>query len=339
MDVAPGLREIEDEMARQFRDARTTFSQVQEAARPIAERIAATGRVVMLGMGASHWANRMAAASYRGLGIRAYPEILSEYMRAPLPPGDRVTLITSQSGESGEIASYFAALPNRHDHFGLTLNAGSTLGRLVPVLAGSGGPEKPYAATRSIVISLILHAAILHHLGHDDAALMEVLAHDAPAATPNEEAVAELAACHTLFLSGRGQAHGALEVAALTFMELARTPAIALELGQLLHGPHECLAPGAALVLARQIGPDASGVTRMAAAARSYGLRPILFDLGRQDPVAGAIHIRLPARNGLAAALQLLPAVQLHVIHAAAHRVSDFGKPRRSSKVTDGEAT
>jgi len=338
MDVAPGLREIEDEMARQFRDARTTFAQVLKAAQPVARRIAAAGRVVMLGMGASHWANRMAAPSYRGVGIRAYPEILSEYMRAPLPPGDRVTLITSQSGESGEIASYFAALSDRRDHFGLTLNADSTLGRLVPVLAGSGGPEKPYAATRSIVITLALHAAILHHLGHDDAALMEVLERDASIA-PDADAVAELASCRTLFLSGRGQAHSVLEAAALTFMELARMPAIALELGQLLHGPLECLAPGTALVLAREIGPDASGITRMAEAALSYGMRPVLFDLGRQDAVAGAIRVPLPARKGLAAVLELLPSVQRHVIHAAARRVSDFGRPRRSSKITDGEAT
>lgn len=338
MDVAPGLREIEDEMARQFRDARTTFAQVLEAAQPIAARIAATGRVIMLGMGASHWANRMAAPSYRGVGIRAYAEILSEYMRAPLPPGDRVTLITSQSGGSGEIASYFAALPERHDHFGLTLNADSTLGHLVPVLAGSGGPEKPYAATRSIVITLALHAAILHHLGHDDAALMEMLEQDASIAL-NADAVAELASCRTLFLSGRRQAFGALEAAALTFMELARAPAIALELGQLLHGPLECLGPGTALVLARKIGPDSSGITRMAEAALSYGMRPVIFDLGRQDAVAGAIQICLPARNGLAAAVELLPAVQRHVIHAAARRVSDFGQPRRSSKITDGEAT
>jgi len=338
MDVAPGLHEIEDEMSRQFRDARTTFAQVLDAARPIAARIAATGRVVMLGMGASHWANRMAAPSYRGVGIRAYAEVLSEYMRAPLPPGDRVTLITSQSGGSGEIAAYFAAFPDRRDHFGLTLNADSALARLVPVLAGSGGPEKPYAATRSIVITLALHAAILHHLGHDDAALMEVLERPAETAL-DADAVAGLASCRTLFLAGRGQAHGALEAAALTFMELARTPAIALELGQLLHGPRECLAPDTALVLARTTGPDAPGVTRMAEAALSYGMRPILFDLGRQDEIAGAIHICLPARSGLAAAVELLPAVQRHVIHAAARRVGDFGRPRRSSKITDGEAT
>src|SRR5690606_15308635 len=158
----------------------------------------------------------------------------------------------------------------------------------VPVLAGGGGPEKPYAATRSIVISLALHAAILHHLGHDDTALMEVLAQDSPIA-PDEDAIAEIAGCRALFLAGRGQAHNTLEAAALTFMELARTPAIALELGQLLHGPQECLAPGTTLLLARTAGPDAAGITRMARDALAWGLRPILFDLGRQEVLAGAI--------------------------------------------------
>lgn len=325
-------------MARQYADARASYDGALPDALPIARRIRETGRLLMLGMGASHWANRMVLGTYRALGVDAQAEVISEHMRQPSPRRDGVTLLVSQSGESGEIAAWLGRNPSRKDQCGLTMNADSTLGRALPALVGQGGREKAFAATRSIVVTLALHAAILKHLGHDAAALRDVLDHAAPIPfAPDEAMLAPLVSCRTLILSSRGQALGAMEAAALTFMELARMPAMALELGQLLHGPAEALSDSTALVLARPQGEDARSVTRMAEAAASYGLSPILLDIGPQSPVAGARGVALPAAEGLAAVLLLLPAVQTLVIEAAARRVEDFGFPRRVTKVTDGE--
>ncbi|MBP0437253.1 SIS domain-containing protein [Tianweitania sediminis] len=336
----PGLEVLRREMARQYTDALQSFHEAHEQAPAIASRIRETGRLTLLGMGASHWANRMVLASYRAAGIEAAAEVLSEAMRMPQPPRDRVTILVSQSGGSGEVAAYLDRTPDHADHFGLTLNTDSTLGRAVPCLIGVGGREQAFAATRSITLTLCLHAAILAALGEDMNALIDVLNSGDPlGAEPPADALDTLQDTSLLVMSARGQLHGALQAASLTFMELARTPAMALELGQLLHGPMEMLEPTHTLVLARPVGADAAAVTRTAQAAVSYGLRPVLFDLGDQPTIDGAIHVQLPPLNGLAGVAVLLPAVQRLAIEAAAARVGDgFGTPLRSSKVTNGEA-
>ena len=350
--AAPGLAILRAEMARQGRDALLAFDAAgqgaagQEAAgqkaagqgaADIAARIRATGRLALLGMGASHWANRMALAAYRAAGIAAFAEPLSEALRQPPPPGG-VTLIASQSGGSGEVAAWFSRFADSADQFGLTLDGGSVLARAAPSLVAPVAKERAFAATRSIMVTLALHAAILDALGHDTAPLLALWREDAPPPAPPAEAVVALRSCRALVLSSRLPLHAALEATALTFMELARLPALAPELGQLLHGPMEALSPGLALVLARPAGADGDAVAGVALRAAGLGLTPILFDLSGDEPVAGAATIPLTPREGLAAAAALLPAAQALAIEAAALRIGEgFGRPLRSSKVSDGE--
>jgi fructoselysine-6-P-deglycase FrlB-like protein len=51
--------------------------------------------------------------------------------------------------------------------WGLTLTPEGGLARALPSLVGVGGPEKAYAATRSLLVTLAQHAAILDALGED----------------------------------------------------------------------------------------------------------------------------------------------------------------------------
>ena len=336
---AVGLAVIRREMQRQHVDACATYDDAIAPAQDIAQHIKSTGKILMLGMGASHWANRMVLASYREAGIEAQAEVLSEHLRMPLPANERVTLVTSQSGDSGEVAVWLHTREDRSNHYGLTLNKDSTLGRNVPCLIGRGGREEAYAATRSIMLTLAMHAAILSGLGQDMSAFLDVLESAPPVPEMSDPTMlSPMVSCETLLLSSRGQLHPVMEAAALTYMELARTPAVALELGQLLHGPVECLSGKTALLLARPAGADAEGVTRVAREAVTYDLQPVIFDIGRHPSVDGAVAIMLPEARGLAATALLLPAVQTLAIEAAARRVIDFGTPRRSAKVTDGEA-
>lgn len=336
----PGLSVLKAEMARQYADARASFDAAATLAERIARRAANQGRIVLLGMGASHWVNRMVVGLYRHCGVNAVAEPLSDYLRALPPTGRRATLIVSQSGKSGEVTAYFDQVADLRDHFGLTLEGDSTLAHTVPSLVGCGGTERAYAATRSIMITLALHAAVLSRLGMDTAGFLDVLA--GPSSLPGEAdvvAASLLADKGMVFLSSRGTTHAVMEATALTYMELARTPAMALELGQFLHGPIECLSPASALVLARPATADAGSVTAFAKRAISFGVRPILFNLGEHPPVEGAVEIALPRLNGVAALARLLPATQTLAIDAAALRVADIGVPHRASKVTDGEAS
>ena len=341
--VLPGLVVLRSEMARQNADALCSFEAARLDAEQIAARIRATGRVTLLGMGASHWANRMVLTAYRRAGVLAAAQVMSEAMRQPRQPGG-VTLLTSQSGGSGEIKAWFERFRAVDDQYGLTLVADSFLARAAPCLIAPVEREQAFAATRSIMVTLALHAAILDALGGEALAseiapLLDLWRADAPLPALPSRAIAALADCRALYLSARMPIHPVLEATALTFMELARTPALALEIGQLLHGPMETLSPGIALVLARQAGEDAATVTGVAEAAVRLGLTPILFDMSGGAPVEDAVTIPLPALEGLPALATFLPAAQALAIEAAALRIGEgFGTPLRSSKVTDGES-
>ena len=147
-----GLQIINAELDRQFPDAAATFAAQTAPAAHAAEQIRATGRLHLLGIGGSHWVNRLAEPYYRQAGVDATAHVISEYMRAPLP-GPAVKLLTSQSGASGEILRYLDGGADGGPDgplIGLTLHADSPLGRRVPALAGHGPAERSYAATRSV---------------------------------------------------------------------------------------------------------------------------------------------------------------------------------------------
>ena len=136
-------------------------------------------------MGASHAAARIVEPLYRSLGIDAIALPLSEQLAAPLSIAGKAVLVTSQSGESAEVARWFATETQRRHVFGLTLDGGSQLARTVPSLVASGGPETAFAATRSLTVTLALHLAVLARLGLDPE---PALSGAAPAATVRHRA-------------------------------------------------------------------------------------------------------------------------------------------------------
>jgi fructoselysine-6-P-deglycase FrlB-like protein len=120
MTHSRGFEQLAAETGRQFADARATWDTVRPLADAHALKIKALGRLVLLGMGGSHWINRAAEPHYRGAGIDATAHVLSEYMRAPMPAPGAVRIITSQSGSSGEVVRYpvgtrRGCLDDRHD--------------------------------------------------------------------------------------------------------------------------------------------------------------------------------------------------------------------------------
>lgn len=329
------LEVIRAEMGRQHADASASFEAAGKPAADMADSIRASGRLIMLGMGASHWANRMVLAAYRETGVDARADVLSEALRMPVVDG--TVLLTSQSGASGEIALWLDRHGGRGGTFGITLEGESRLARAVPCLIGVGGRERAFAATRSVMLSVAMHAAVLARLGADVSSLRDVWSVPGELDMP-DKAVAMLGGCSAAVLASRGEFAPVMECAALTFMELARRPAIGLELGQLIHGPQEALGADTALVLARPGGADAAGVTRFAHQAAQWGVPTVMFDMGDGSVPDGVCVVRVGKASGLAGVSRLLPAVQSLAIAAAARRVDDFGAPRRSSKITDGEA-
>ncbi|MET0743902.1 MAG: aminotransferase [Microvirga sp.] len=329
-----GLRLMQVEMDRQCGDALASMRDGGSEAARIADAARKAGRLVLYGMGGSHYVNRMVEPLYRDAGIECRAMAASEALMAPLPPASRVALFVSQSGESGEIVDLLAQPAPGDRRFGITLNRESTLGNAVDgVLVGAGGSENAFAATRSIILTLAMHAAILEALGQGQDALRTILADDAPA---DIAAVDEgIAGCDVVVFAGRHVMQGVAQSGALSLMELSRVPAIGFETGQFRHGPFEFLRPGLGIVLLRSSGRDKDGIPAVAAATVEAGCRTIVFDASGEPLPPGCIGVTLPRNEGIAAAASMLLSFQRLNIAVARRRISrDIGTPLRTTKVT-----
>ncbi|TPI21530.1 MULTISPECIES: SIS domain-containing protein [unclassified Mesorhizobium] len=329
-----GLVAIDREMARQHEDALASFESNREAAAKVAASIRKNGRLVLLGMGASHAVARAVEPLYRAQGIDAIALPLSEQLGQPLPLDGKTVIVTSQSGESAEVLRWFDETGDRAETFGLTLEAGSFLGRTVPCLVGAGGTELAFAATRSLTVTFALHLAILAALGEDPAAALAVL--KATETVGIDAALAALSTVATVVTSGR-RLQGLAEALGLGLTELSRLPCFSLEGGQLRHGPMEMLGPKIGVVLFRGDDPTAELVTAMAVSAVETGAPLVMFDASGKPPVAGAVTLAFKPVTGLAAIFAMLPVAQRLMIAFADSRVENAGTPVRTTKITRSE--
>jgi len=329
-----GLFAIDREMARQHQDALTSFENNQEAAAEVAASIRKNGRLLLLGMGASHAVARAVEPLYRAHGVDAIALPLSEQLGQPLPLAGKTVIVTSQSGESAEVLRWFAETGGHAETFGLTLEAGSFLGRTVPCLIGAGGTELAFAATRSLTVTFALHLAVLAALGDDPAAALAAL--KMPETVATDAALAALGNVATVVTSGRSL-QGVAEALALGLTELSRLPCYSLEGGQLRHGPMEMLGPKIGIVLFRGDDPTADLVTAMALSVVEAGAPLIVFDASAVPPVEGAVTLRFRPASGLAAIFAMLPVAQRLMIAFADSRVENAGTPVRTTKITRSE--
>ncbi|MGX8012275.1 SIS domain-containing protein [Mesorhizobium sp. ORM8.1] len=329
-----GLVAIDREMARQHQDALASFESNKDVAAEVAASIKRNGKLILLGMGASHAVARAVEPLYRAHGIEAIALPLSEQLGQKLPLEGKTVIVNSQSGESAEVVRWFSETGQHADIFGLTLEAGSFLGRTVPCLVGAGGTELAFAATRSLTVTFALHLAILAALGEDPAAALAVLT--APEAAEIDAALAALDKVQTVVTSGR-RLQGLAEALALGLTELSRLPCYSLEGGQLRHGPMEMLDPKIGVVLFRGDDPTADLVTAMAVSVVETGAPLIVFDASGGPPVAGAVTLAFRPASGLAAIFAMLPVAQRLMIAFADARVDNAGTPVRTTKITRSE--
>jgi fructoselysine-6-P-deglycase FrlB-like protein len=327
-----GLDLLNVERARQHGDALASFDAARAPAARLAESLNRTKRLLLIGMGGSHYVNRAVEPAYRARGIDATAITASELLAAPLPDRMRTAILTSQSGGSGEVLQLLDQAAGQEERFGITLEADSALAQRIPVLVGAGGTEKAFAATRSLLICLALHAAVLAELGEDLAPSLGYLRK--PLERPVDAALQVLAQKKVIIVSGRGALAGLAEAGALCLMELGRLPVMAMEGGQFRHGPLEILNPAIGVILLRGPGEDSRLNQKLVATCREAGATPVVFDLSGEAMLEGAVTIDFPAASGFAAAFALLPSLQRLMIDLAGRHVPRVGEPLRTSKVT-----
>jgi fructoselysine-6-P-deglycase FrlB-like protein len=327
-----GLDLLNLERARQHGDALSSFEAARVPAARIAESLGRTKRLLLIGMGGSHYVNRAVEPAYRAHGIDATAITASELLAAPLPDGARTAILTSQSGGSGEVLQLLDRAAGQEERFGITLEAGSALAQRIPALIGAGGTERAFAATRSLLICLALHAAVVAELGEDLALALAYLRK--PLERPIDAALQALAEKKVIIVSGRGALAGLAEAGALCLMELGRLPVMAMEGGQFRHGPLEILDPAIGVILLRGPGEDVKLNRKLVATCRAAGATPVVFDLSGEAKLEGAATVEFPAASGFAAAFALLPSLQRLMIDLAGRHVPRVGEPLRTTKVT-----
>jgi fructoselysine-6-P-deglycase FrlB-like protein len=327
-----GLDLLNVERARQHGDALASFEAARAPAARIAESLGRTKRLLLIGMGGSHYVNRAVEPAYRARGIDATAVTASELLAAPLPDRLRTAILTSQSGGSGEMLQLLDSAAGQEERFGITLEAGSPLAQRIPALIGAGGTERAFAATRSLLICLALHAAVIAELGEDLAPALAFLRK--PLERPVDASLQALAQKKVIIVSGRGALAGLAEAGALCLMELGRLPVMALEGGQFRHGPLEILNPAIGVILLRGPGEDIKLNQKLVATCRDSGATPVVFDLSGEVKLEGAVTVEFPASSGFAAAFALLPSLQRLMIDLAGRHVPRVGEPLRTSKVT-----
>jgi fructoselysine-6-P-deglycase FrlB-like protein len=96
--------------------------------------------------------------------------------------------------------------------------------------------------------------------------------------------------------------------------------------------------PDTATVFLRGAGSAADDIAPLARETASHGMTPLVFDASGVQPVPDALTVTLPPAAGIALALTALPVMQDILVSAAAKMLPDAGVPRRSTKVTSGEA-
>ena len=123
-----GINAILKEMDAQCEDAERTLESAKGEISAFAKAIKHHKSLLLLGMGASHYANELFSFQLRRLGIHALTISASEFLYDPLPDWDGPVLLTSQSGESVETVRCLQLLQSKQ-LFSITLNKESTIGR------------------------------------------------------------------------------------------------------------------------------------------------------------------------------------------------------------------
>lgn len=336
-DAGAGMAAILAECRRQHKDAVTTLASRPAALRQATESLGTTRRALLLGMGASHFVNQIAAARLRVRGIDAVAVTLTEQLSTPLPTTGKTVILVSQSGDSGEVVRYLADRGDLSHHIGLSLSADSALSRSVPTILAAGGRESGFAATRSFTLSLVLYSMILDGLGADPAEDGYDPDREAQVHENLETVLGTIRpGRRSMVYTGRGMFDGLAAMAALGSMELGRVPALSLEGGQLRHGPIEMLAEDSTVVLFQGPNTESHGVA-LAGFVSEAGGQMVVFDGAGSALPPGVTGLSFPPGEGLASVFEMLPSVQAWTIALAARSNEALGLPRFCDKVTTGD--
>ncbi len=332
-----GLEMIDIEMSRQDRDIAETLETQREPIRRLADDIRSTGKVLLLGMGASHLVNEIFALQLRRLHIDALAMTASEFIYDPVSLDGCTAILTSQSGESVETVKCIPLLGDR-PVFSVTLTEESTIAKAGISVICAGGGEKAYAGTRSVTLSLAAFAAVCAELGQvNEKDILPAVQWQREDYSCMERALWLLYNKRTIIATGRSLFGPAAHLFALGSEELSDCQTIYEETGTLRHGPMEAVDQDTVIVVFRQEGQLGELCRSFNDVRMKTGCSLIVFDASGLEPLDGAVTIPCPKGNDIIAALGLMTSFQYLMIAYACGKNPWAGLPHFGGKVTTTE--
>jgi len=332
-----GVESLLVEMNKQAADAVQTYRQQHMQMAKLAARIQERKKVLLLGMGASHFVNEIFSLQLRACGVEAWAMTASEFLYSPVAINDRLVILTSQSGESIETVKCMNLLSDG-EVYGITLSEESSIAKGTNVIVASGGAELAYAGTRSVTLSLAVMAYITLELGGvSKEAVMNSIAFAQSDLSAMERALGVLYAKRHIVVTGRSLFSGLAHLFSLGLEELSGQPIVCNEAGQLRHGPVEVLSEDSVLLLFRQSGRAGTLAKSLSTIVEKSSCALIVIDSSGMTPLDHAITIHCPVGNDIAAALGVMTTFQELMVAYACKKNPKAGIPKYSSKVTKTE--
>jgi len=291
-------------------------------------------RVILTGMGSSHFAGIPTWRSLTGLGMPAWSVDAGQLLDTPgLVTPDSVVIATSQSGASGEIVEYLARradgrIPSAH-LVGIAADSGSPLAAAADLFLPLHSGDEATVSTKSYLNSLAVHRQLIGSFSGEEP---EAVRNDILDLASNVETVlestrvAEIARLaiaepgHRLAAVGKRDDAATALFAGLITKESSKVAIEGHIGGQFRHGPFELAGPGLTVFIygAYSDDPDRSlvrlaedlvatgsavvlvGDARVEGAA-TLGQNPSsrLVGLGTGAVVAELIAIELAKANGV----------------------------------------
>lgn len=221
--------------------------------------------ILFCGMGSSHYCSQPSVIRLGNAGIPARMESASEVLHYEWGAirEDSLLVLTSQSGESGEIVDIIERLPSSHTVIGITNDLGSTLGKRANYLFEMKVENEIGVSTRtflaSIVLSDMITSALLREPINTDPILSSIKSQQAllreyeHISHQIEEQVGQDDYINYI---GRGHSRTTAESAALFTRETAKCSCSAFDSGEFRHGPFEVIDEHFCAMLFAPEGPS-----------------------------------------------------------------------------------
>lgn len=306
-------------------------------------------KILLTGMGSSHYASYSAAAYLNQHGITTVIKSSSQllhYERA-LIDDKTFLIVVSQSGESAEIVSLLGKLPKDQKIIAITNNMNSTLAKRGTITFHMNVDNEDIVSTRTYLATVILLDMIAKNitgeLNDSTRKNIELALDNLDKYLSNHEEELEriknfMGLPSFLTIIGRGFSLSSVYAGALFVKELSKLPCLGIDSGEFRHGPFEIINKDFCGLLYAPSGISYDMNMKMANDIAKNGGKVILVTDKKAEITSDKIlTLQINPNDEFYSPIAGIGALQLVNNHIAVAKGLDIGKFLCASKVTTTE--